>query len=161
MSNTIEINAASLGYSDLDEYLPCKNIQNELLKLSENKTINFIEINLEKCWLDYAFSSLYLDEALRILIGSKTECRKTLKIIVSVDLGEPHFMIALLFSLSTIIKSEMDSGTPALLDEAKRVAKTNNLDIVILSKIIGNKNQQSEKYYFIGENKDKVEASNE
>ena len=149
----IKINAFEKGLSDLDEYLPCKSVKEELEKYKNECEVDCIEINLERCWLDYSFSYLYLDQALEILIRSSSQSMKTLRVVVSVDLGEPHFMAALLFPMSNIIERVASDNPIRLLEGVKKLCEENNLNIIVVSRLATTLNPSAEKIFYLGRSK--------
>lgn len=154
--NEIGICAFDEGMVDLDEHKACENLQQRLGKYREADNIQKISLNLERCWIDYSFSFLYLDEAINLLLNSNAKCEKILELNVSIDLGEPHFMAALLFPMSKLISSNMDKGPIGLLEDIGRFCCRSNITIVVNSIMRDRVNNVTSRRFDLGNGKTSI-----
>jgi hypothetical protein len=145
----LNIVANNIDLHDLDEFSGCDSLKSLLIEETK-KAGQFpsdIVLDLQACWLDYGFSHLYLDEALSILIRSTEKIRK-LTVKVSVDLGERHFMAALLFPQSRMLQYKADQGPNKLADLLDQFGRENNLSIKILSFVSSSGVEKKSEFLF-------------
>lgn len=132
----IKIVAYLQKLQDLDEYSGCESLQKYLIEETDklNSPPAKIILDLRECWLDYGFSHLYLDTAIRILLLNPLR-PISLEIIVSVDLGERHFMAALLFPHCQMLDYKAEEGPEALAEKIDRFCADNSIYILIKSEV--------------------------
>jgi hypothetical protein len=145
----IVINAAEIGLVDLDEYLPCKELAEKLLVECGGDAIRRITLDLQHCWLEYSFSYLFLDVAIEILNKSRISGQRQLVILVSIDLGEAHFMATLLFRMSRLFACENESDPAKLLKKIDEICAANGMSIIVKSRVQNPDAPEPEAHSFI------------
>jgi hypothetical protein len=132
----IKIVAYLQKLQDLDEYSGCESLRNYLIEESSklDSPPTNITLDLRECWLDYGFSHLYLDTAIRLLLSNLSR-PLGLEIMVSVDLGERHFMAALLFPHCEILDYKAEEGPEVLAEKLDRFCMENSINILIRSEV--------------------------
>lgn len=150
--NKLSLRAKDLGLTDLDEYSPCAKFAEIIRERSEQVDLNEIELNLEFCWVEYSFTHIFLDEALRRLSASSS-AERTLIIVVSINLGEPQFMAALLFRLSKLVNRDSEGSPEAILRCVEQFCINNRINLRIQSKIVlDGLGETSTENFYIGSN---------
>lgn len=145
----LTISASQNALVDLDEYMPCKQFA-ELIKSScEGKDLRTLTLDLQQCWLEYSFSYLFLDVAITALQNSRASIGKRLEILVSVDLGETHFMATLLFRMSKVLSCENEADPATLLKKIQDYCAGKSLSIIVKSRIAKSEAGADENHEFI------------
>jgi len=141
--------AAEMGLVDLDEYLPCKELAEKISSQCDGLNVKKITLDLQLCWLEYSFSYLFLDVAIEVLHKSQVSEKKQLAILLSIDLGETHFMATLLFRMSRLLGCENESDPGALLQKIQEICVANSMSIVVESRVKNPDAAEIESHTFV------------
>ncbi|MDP2878253.1 MAG: hypothetical protein Q8N74_01820 [Sulfuricella sp.] len=132
LNREIRISAFSDGFIDLDEFESSLEL-GKAIAAKQQANISCVTLDLRQCYLLYQHSSLYLDQALRLLrvASMDTKGKKLLRIMTSIDFGAIEPMAGVFFQISDEVSSGTNDDLVTVVTLINRYCETHGIDIRI------------------------------